>query len=86
MIKFLCCDLLNRENVEEFSRVQVFPASHYVASEERLKNAIEAVREELQGRLQFYRKKIMYKEAERLEQRTCLDLEMLSEMGFLPWY
>jgi excinuclease ABC subunit B len=60
----------------------IYPASHYVAGENVLKRAAEGIREELAERLQFLRKQGKLLEAQRLEQRTLFDLEMLEEMGF----
>ncbi len=63
-------------------RVLVFPASHYVATDQILKRAIEGIRGELQERLAWFRQEEKLLEAQRLEQRTMYDLEMLEEMGF----
>ncbi len=60
----------------------IFPNSHYVSTEERLRVAIEGIREELRERIQSFRKKDKLLEAQRIEQRTMYDLELLSEMGF----
>src|SRR6185436_903528 len=62
-------------------RVAIYPASHYVTSEPRLKVAVEAIREELQQRLTELRQQNKLLEHQRLEQRTLYDLEMLEEMG-----
>ena len=59
----------------------VFPNSHYVSTEGRLRVAIEGIREELQERIQEFRGEMKLLEAQRIEQRTMYDLEMLSEMG-----
>jgi excinuclease ABC subunit B len=63
-------------------RAMVYPASHYVATDQILKRAIDGIRGELQGRLAFFRDQGKLLEAQRLEQRTMYDLEMLEEMGF----
>jgi len=60
----------------------VFPNSHYVQTQERLKQAIDGIREELDVRLQVFKRENKLLEAQRIEQRTMYDLEMLSEMGF----
>ena len=62
----------------------IYPASHYVTSKERLKQAIVAIREELRERLTQLRAEHKLLEAQRLEQRTLYDLELLDEMGFCP--
>ena len=60
----------------------IFPNSHYVSTEDRIKKAIEGIREELDERLAYLRSEQKLLEAQRLEQRTMYDVEMLSEMGF----
>jgi excinuclease ABC subunit B len=63
-------------------RALVYPASHYVATDQILKDAIQGIRGELQERLEELRNAGKLLEVQRLEQRTCYDLEMLEEMGF----
>ena len=63
-------------------RAMIYPASHYVASEERLAVACEGIREEMEGRLADLKRDGKLLEAQRLETRTQYDLEMLKEMGF----
>ena len=63
-------------------RVMIYPASHYVATRSRIKQAIEGIRTELMERLQHFEREGKLLEAQRLEQRTMYDLEMLEEMGF----
>jgi len=63
-------------------RVLIYPASHYVASDATLKRAVSGIRDELQHRLQELRGAQKLLEAQRLEQRTLFDLEMLEQMGF----
>ncbi|HEX9146586.1 MAG TPA: DEAD/DEAH box helicase family protein, partial [Candidatus Binatia bacterium] len=62
----------------------VYPASHYVTSEERMKQAVLGIRAELKDRLATLRAERKLLEAQRLEQRTLYDLELLEEMGFCP--
>jgi len=64
------------------NRVMIYPASHYVATQGRIKRAIEGIRTELQERLQHFEREGKLLESQRLEQRTMYDLEMLEEMGF----
>lgn len=66
------------------TRVAIYPASHYVTGEDRKKRAVVAIREELKERLQQLRAENKLLEAQRLEQRTRYDLELLAEMGFCP--
>jgi excinuclease ABC subunit B len=63
-------------------RVTIFPASHYVTPASQMRRAIQGIKEELQVRLFELKEKIRLVEAQRLEQRTMFDLEMLEEMGF----
>jgi excinuclease ABC subunit B len=63
-------------------KAMVYPASHYVATDDTLARAVAGIRGELQERLAFFRESNRLLEAQRLEQRTMYDLEMLEEMGF----
>ncbi len=62
----------------------IYPASHYVTGEERMKQAVRDIRLELKERLEVLRAERKLLEAQRLEQRTLYDLELLEEMGFCP--
>jgi len=62
--------------------ISIFPASHFVTSEEKLKSAILTIKEELKDRLEYFKKNNKLLEYQRLEQRTNYDLEMLEETGF----
>ncbi|RKX64006.1 MAG: excinuclease ABC subunit B [Thermodesulfobacteriota bacterium] len=64
------------------SDIVIFPASHYVTSEDRLRKAIEGIREELKERVEYFKSKGLYLFAERLEKRTLYDLELLEEVGY----
>jgi excinuclease ABC subunit B len=63
-------------------RYAVYPGSHYVTEQQRLRAAIAAIREELRDRLDYYDKLGRFLEKQRIEQRTMYDLEMLEQMGF----
>lgn len=65
--------------VEEF---HIYPASHYVTTKGRLDEAIGRIREELYDRVETFKSEARYLEAQRLEQRTLFDLEMLQEVGY----
>ncbi|MCB5196315.1 excinuclease ABC subunit UvrB [Deefgea salmonis] len=67
---------------QRMGRFTVFPSSHYVTPREKVLVAIETIKEELRDRLAFYYQEHKLVEAQRLEQRTRFDLEMLGEMGF----
>jgi excinuclease ABC subunit B len=62
----------------------IYPASHYVTTDDRMRLALAGIREELQIRLAELRAENKLLEAQRLEQRTMYDLELLDEMGFCP--
>jgi excinuclease ABC subunit B len=65
----------------EHGRLTIYPARHYVTAPERLQRAAETIREELRERLHVLRQENKLVEAQRLEQRTMYDLEMLRETG-----
>jgi excinuclease ABC subunit B len=77
-------DPLRGETLEEVDHAEIFPGSHYVTGEGRVKMAIETIREELRERINILKEQMLYSEMERIEQRTSYDLEILSEMGFCP--
>lgn len=73
---------LTGEVIREREHFAIFPASHFVTREEKMKIAIERIEKELEERLQELRDENKLLEAQRLEQRTNYDLEMMREMGF----
>ncbi|WP_025028358.1 excinuclease ABC subunit UvrB [Caldalkalibacillus mannanilyticus] len=75
-------DVLTGEILGEREHVAIFPASHFVTREEKMKIAIQSIEAELELRLQEQRENGKLLEAQRLEQRTRYDLEMMQEMGF----
>ena len=74
-------DPLTGRIIEKRIKFTVYPASHYVTPEENRSKAINAIRQELQERLQFLKSQNQLLEAQRLEQRTIFDLEMFEQMG-----
>jgi excinuclease ABC subunit B len=80
--KILEVDPLRGRVVGERDRVAVFPSSHYVTPPDSRKRAMAAIRAELGGRLTELRDEMLLLEAQRLEQRTLFDLEMLEQMGY----
>lgn len=74
---------LTGELGKEISQVSIFPASHYVTPEDKLKSAVTKIKEELTERLAYLNKNNMLLEAQRLQQRTKYDLEMIEETGFV---
>jgi excinuclease ABC subunit B len=75
-------DALTGEVLAEREHVAIFPASHFVTREEKMRIAIENIEKELEERLRELREQGKLLEAQRLEQRTRYDLEMMREMGF----
>ena len=75
-------DPLRGVTLAELDKVAIFPNSHYVSAPETRRRAIEGIRDELRGRLQELKAQNKLVEAQRLEQRTMFDLEMLEQMGF----
>ena len=75
-------DTLTGKVQKTIRNITIFPASHFVTSEDKLKEAIKRIKEELEDRLKELRDNNKLLEAERLEQRTNYDIEMLTETGF----
>ena len=75
-------DPLRGAVLERLDRVHIYPASHYVTEASQLERAFVTIQEELGERLAFLRQKNRLLEAQRLEQRTIFDMEMLRELGF----
>jgi len=75
-------DPLTGEVLEECERVTIFPATHFVASWETIERALKSIEEELEERLEWFRKQGKLLEAQRLEQRTRYDMEMIREIGY----
>ncbi|MBQ5672583.1 MAG: excinuclease ABC subunit UvrB [Phascolarctobacterium sp.] len=75
-------DVLTGEILAQRNHVAIFPASHYVTSRENLERAMEDIKVELADRLEFLNERGKLLEAQRLEQRTNYDLEMMNEMGY----
>lgn len=75
-------DPFRGEVLKEYDRISIFPNSHYVTSEDALKNAIVAIQDELQLRLQDLHERMALIEEQRLRERTMLDIEMIEQMGF----
>ena len=73
---------LTGEVLSELEHIAIYPASHFVAGDEKTKEAIKRIRAELEERLKVLNIENKLLEAQRLEQRTNYDLEMMEEMGF----
>lgn len=75
-------DALTGEIIGDREHVAIFPASHFVTGEEKMKIAIKNIEKELEQRLKEFKEENKLLEAQRIEQRTNYDLEMMREMGF----
>ncbi len=75
-------DPLTGETLTERIRTTVYPKSHYVTARERILDAVESIKDELRDRLAELRSQNKLLEAQRLEQRTLFDLEMMQELGY----
>ncbi|MBW2451248.1 MAG: excinuclease ABC subunit UvrB [Deltaproteobacteria bacterium] len=75
-------DPLRGRVIDRLSATAIFPASHYVATKPTLDRAIEAIQNELRAQIQAFRAQNKLLEAQRIEQRTLFDIEMIEEMGF----
>ncbi|HIE43514.1 MAG TPA: excinuclease ABC subunit UvrB [Candidatus Omnitrophica bacterium] len=75
---------LTGHTLKELEKTIIYPAKHFVTSEERLKTAIKTIRMELEVHLQKLKKQNKLLEAQRLQTRTNYDLEMLQELGYCP--
>jgi len=75
-------DPLTGETLRDFTEIIVFPATHYVAGEERMRTAMIGIEKELQEQLAYFKKEGKLLEAQRLQMRTQYDLEMIQEMGY----
>jgi excinuclease ABC subunit B len=75
-------DVLTGETLQELSEIVVFPATHYVAGDDRLRRAVAGIEKELQEQLALFESQGKLLEAQRLRMRTQYDLEMIQEMGY----
>lgn len=77
-------DPLRGKVLQTLSKIDIYPKSHYVVGKDKMKDAIGNIKIELRERLQELESQKKLVEAQRLQQRTLLDLEMMEEMGFCP--
>ena len=75
-------DTLTGEVIGYRNHISIFPASHYATTQAKIDKAIETIEIELEDRLKYFKGRGKLLEAQRLEQRTLYDIEMLKEMGF----
>jgi len=82
-VESLCLlDPLKGDVLEELKETTVFPCSHYITPKERLEKAVSKIRDELDERVKEFKSRAKLLEAQRIEQRTRFDLELLSQTGF----
>ena len=75
-------DPLTGKMIRKVPRITIYPKSHYVTPKDNLQRAIETIREELKERLAYFRAEDKLLEAQRIEQRTRYDLEMMQQLGY----
>ena len=75
-------DPLTGEVLQQLPRVTIFPKSHYVTPRQTIIDAVECIKTELENRLTYYRANEKHLEAQRIEERTRFDIEMLLELGY----
>jgi excinuclease ABC subunit B len=75
-------DILTGEIVNDLDEIEIYPAKHYITSQEKLQRAVREIEVELDERIAFFKSQEKYLEAQRVEQRVRYDLELLREVGF----
>ena len=75
-------NVVTGELVSHLSHIAIFPASHYIVGKEKMREAIEEIKEELDERIKYFKDNDMLIEAQRIAQRTNYDIEMMEEIGF----
>lgn len=80
--KICWIDPLTAQTYEELDQIGIYPGSHYATNEENIQRAIKTIQDELRIRIQELNSQIKFLEAQRLEQRTYYDIEMMEQIGF----
>lgn len=75
-------DPMSTQMIEELDQIGIYPGSHYVTGDESIKSAIVTIQDELRERLAQLKSEMKLQEAQRLEQRTYYDIEMMEQIGF----
>ena len=75
-------NVVTGEVLARLNHAAVFPASHYIVGRDKMREAIEDIRRELDERIEYFKSRDMLIEAQRIAQRTTYDIEMLEEIGF----
>lgn len=77
------CDAFTGEIIKEHGVVTIFPAKHNVTTEQKIKKAVEGIRQELDSQVKYFKDQGKFAEAERIKSRTEYDIEMLLETGYV---
>ena len=77
-------DRMNKTPLEDLDKLTIYPAKEFITTEEKIKAAVKSIREELNERIEELKKEGRLLEAQRLEQRTLADIELLETMGYCP--
>lgn len=75
-------NVVTGEIVAKLSHAAIFPASHYIVGRDKMLEAIEEIKQEMEERVKYFEERDMLIEAQRIRQRTSYDMEMLEEVGF----
>ena len=75
-------DPVTGEVIRRLTNIPIFPASHYITPKEKLQRAVKEIRRECDERVAFFKSQDKYLEAQRIEQRTNFDIEMIQELGY----
>ena len=75
-------DVVTGKVIASKKTISIFPASHFVTSDEKIKLAVQNIKEEMEEQLKYFKENNKYLEAQRIEERTNYDMEMLLETGF----
>lgn len=75
-------NVVTGEIIDFLNHVAIFPATHYIVGRDKLNDAIEEIKEELDERIEYFKENDMLIEAQRIAQRTNYDIEMLEQIGF----
>ena len=70
------------EVIRRLTNMPIFPASHYITPKEKLQRAVKEIRRECDERVAYFKSQDKFLEAQRIEQRTSFDIEMINELGY----
>ncbi|SHE78510.1 Excinuclease ABC subunit B [Marinitoga hydrogenitolerans DSM 16785] len=79
--KIYSFDILNRTKIDFFDKITIYPANEFVTTEEKIKKAIDSIKNELEIRIKEFQKAGKLLEAQRIKQRTLMDMELLETLG-----